>query len=318
MTTPRFKVESQGGHATVTWLCDTGDLPANTRQSIPVSLASELRRLYASEAEHEDVQRALGQALDEAAGGAGWVDRAAAAIILCNALHEGWDDPDGWDYGLLPVELGDRKRDGHRVQVLAGEWWCESSVSERFLRDLFPHKALHHYRASKQSSSPPASTTEKVPWWTAVGRTYEFDDGSRETIHQVGNDSTGPWFALSKLATHNYSGEPFVNDDGTVTVLVDAPAATSDKGRVMGAQRFRKKPVVVAAVRIDADDYDDMSEIVGWCGGTAVDHDGHVIAIDTLEGRMFADPGDWIIQGVKGEFYPCKPDVFEQSYEAAS
>ena len=58
-----------------------------------------------------------------------------------------------------------------------------------------------------------------------------------------------------------------------------------------------------------------MCEIVAWCGGRPVDFDGHVIAIDTLEGEMHADPGDWIIRGVQGEFYPCKPDIFEATYE---
>ncbi len=79
--------------------------------------------------------------------------------------------------------------------------------------------------------------------------------------------------------------------------------------------QYRKKPVVVEARQIDSANYDDMSDIVEWCNGVAVDHDGHAIAIDTLEGRMFADPGDWIIRGVKGEFYPCKPDIFEATYE---
>ena len=45
------------------------------------------------------------------------------------------------------------------------------------------------------------------------------------------------------------------------------------------------------------------------------DEDVCFLSIDTLEGRMRADPGDWIIQGVKGEFYPCKPDIFEATYE---
>ena len=39
------------------------------------------------------------------------------------------------------------------------------------------------------------------------------------------------------------------------------------------------------------------------------------IVIDTLEGKMFASPSDWIIKGVQGEFYPCKPDIFEATYE---
>jgi hypothetical protein len=46
--------------------------------------------------------------------------------------------------------------------------------------------------------------------------------------------------------------------------------------------------------------------------------DGEVfIIIDTLEGRMTANPNDWIIRGVKGEIYPCKPDIFAATYEAA-
>lgn len=87
----------------------------------------------------------------------------------------------------------------------------------------------------------------------------------------------------------------------------------------MKPERFRKKPVEVEAVRVDAEDYDGMCEIVRWCGGRAVgaedDNGQHVIAIDTLEGTMFADPGDWIIKGIKGEFYPCKPDIFDATYE---
>lgn len=89
--------------------------------------------------------------------------------------------------------------------------------------------------------------------------------------------------------------------------------------------QFRKKPVVIEARRIDTSDYDGMCEIVNWCSGVAVDseateymHGNKVIYIDTLEGRMFADGGDWIIRGVKGEFYPCKPEIFEATYEAVT
>lgn len=81
--------------------------------------------------------------------------------------------------------------------------------------------------------------------------------------------------------------------------------------------RFRKKPVEIEARQIDSADYDGMCEIVAWCGGRAVDfHDDAVLAIDTLEGTMLASPGDWIIKGVAGEFYPCKRDIFEATYDA--
>lgn len=81
---------------------------------------------------------------------------------------------------------------------------------------------------------------------------------------------------------------------------------------------FVKKPVEIQACQINSADFDEMIDILKWCGGNPVDGNGHVIAIDTLEGTMFADPGDWIIKGVKGEFYPCKPDIFEASYEEVS
>lgn len=59
-----------------------------------------------------------------------------------------------------------------------------------------------------------------------------------------------------------------------------------------GRVKYRKKPVVIEA----------------WQTNEAV-------VIETLEGTMRADPGDWIITGVKGEVYPCKPDIFEATYE---
>lgn len=80
---------------------------------------------------------------------------------------------------------------------------------------------------------------------------------------------------------------------------------------------FKKRPVVVQAIRIDADNYDEMCEIVAWCGAEAVDYDGHVMRIPTLEGWLYANPGDWIIKGVEGEFHACKPLIFEKTYEPA-
>ncbi len=85
--------------------------------------------------------------------------------------------------------------------------------------------------------------------------------------------------------------------------------------------RYLKKPVEVEARLIDRDE-STFHDIVAWCGGVAVHPDAtaymdgnKVLYIDTLEGRMFADMGDYIIRGVKGEFYPCKPDIFDATYE---
>lgn len=77
--------------------------------------------------------------------------------------------------------------------------------------------------------------------------------------------------------------------------------------------KFRKKPVEIEARLFDpGTDYDEALEVVAWAGGVAT-ADG--FTIPTLEGEMLASPGDWIIQGVHGEFYPCKPDIFAQTYE---
>lgn len=87
--------------------------------------------------------------------------------------------------------------------------------------------------------------------------------------------------------------------------------------------RFRKKPVVIEAVQWDGQDFAAVGEFCPVAFGpisrrTPADPLGSMnhLKIRTLEGDMLAAPGDWIIRGVAGEFYPCKPDIFEASYEA--
>lgn len=75
---------------------------------------------------------------------------------------------------------------------------------------------------------------------------------------------------------------------------------------------FRKKPIVIEARLFDQMNYDEALDVVKWAGGVANEIGFY---IDTLEGRMQADHGDWIIKGVKGEFYPCKPEIFILTYE---
>lgn len=87
--------------------------------------------------------------------------------------------------------------------------------------------------------------------------------------------------------------------------------------------KYRKKPVVIDAFKwtADIDQVDDPTwaieairegRITIICGGTP-----HVtLIIRTLEGEMTAHQGDYIIRGIKGELYPCKPDIFEATYEA--
>src|SRR5690606_36671283 len=87
------------------------------------------------------------------------------------------------------------------------------------------------------------------------------------------------------------------------------------KGTPGGEMFYRKKPVVIKAMRF-GDNLEEIERFVGSNGRVVLDDSGTWFAIDTLEGVMRANPGDWIIKGVKGEFYPCKPDIFEATYEA--
>lgn len=79
-------------------------------------------------------------------------------------------------------------------------------------------------------------------------------------------------------------------------------------------KRFRKKPVVIEAVQFLGDE--NLQEIIEWMGDSGVIAMGDYMRILTLEGEMTASRSDWIIKGVKGEFYPCKPDIFEATYES--
>jgi hypothetical protein len=92
--------------------------------------------------------------------------------------------------------------------------------------------------------------------------------------------------------------------------------------------KFRKKPVVIEARLITPE---TAEEIGVWCGATKCVHKSYnsylwgwslpieqrSLSIRTLEGDHTASMGDWVIKGIKGEFYPCKPDIFEMTYEAA-
>lgn len=81
--------------------------------------------------------------------------------------------------------------------------------------------------------------------------------------------------------------------------------------------RFKKKPVVIDAIRWDGCE-DTFDVVIEW---GAVNQDRTfamsegALYIHTLEGEMRADKGDWIIRGVKGEVYPCKPDIFVATYD---
>lgn len=76
--------------------------------------------------------------------------------------------------------------------------------------------------------------------------------------------------------------------------------------------RFRKRPVEIDAIQWKGDNW---AELLPFVAGHAHVRNRELV-IPTLEGEMIANVGDWIIRGVAGEFYPCKPEIFEATYEA--
>ncbi len=99
--------------------------------------------------------------------------------------------------------------------------------------------------------------------------------------------------------------------------------------------RFRKKPVVIEAVQLNWRNWGEVCDFLGGIigphnpGRSSAEHSDTCgeetngdcqwieITIPTLEGDHIAKHGDWIIKGVKGEFYPCKPNIFAATYEPA-
>lgn len=78
---------------------------------------------------------------------------------------------------------------------------------------------------------------------------------------------------------------------------------------------YRKKPVVIEAVQVTEEWFSCGHPNPMHLASIIVDPIAKTIAIPTLEGTMTAQIGDWIIRGIKGEYYPCKPDIFEATYE---
>jgi hypothetical protein len=83
--------------------------------------------------------------------------------------------------------------------------------------------------------------------------------------------------------------------------------------------KYRKKPVVIDAIQYLQHNFNDCAEFLGadFIGIKQERYCPVKIRIKTLEGEHIADEGDYLIRGVKGEHYACKPDIFEMTYEAA-
>lgn len=86
---------------------------------------------------------------------------------------------------------------------------------------------------------------------------------------------------------------------------------------------YRKRPIAIEAWQFNPDNDEPMPSwlqkaLFVWpnAGGVQFENSGSGIKIQTLEGVMAASPSDWIIKGVKGELYCCRPDTFDETYEA--
>lgn len=82
----------------------------------------------------------------------------------------------------------------------------------------------------------------------------------------------------------------------------------------MTIKKFRKKPIIVEAIQFDGstESFEDINLFTDYI---IENPEQDILVIPTLEGNMEINKGDWVIKGIKGEFYPCKPDIFEKSYE---
>lgn len=81
--------------------------------------------------------------------------------------------------------------------------------------------------------------------------------------------------------------------------------------------KYRKKPIEIEAIIWKGDNYNDVCVFVGFKPDSihVTGTKGVRLEIPTLEGYIYASEGDYIIKGIKNELYPCKPDIFEMTYE---
>lgn len=120
-----------------------------------------------------------------------------------------------------------------------------------------------------------------------------------------------------------YKGVTYYRDGFLVGYPLDSSAPVEQPMPTLWSSlviEYRKKPVVIQAIQLGKANAEEIAE---WCGGQVVEeinpHDETErfvgINIPTLEGVMRASEGDYVIKGVKGEFYPCKPHIFAETYE---
>ena len=87
----------------------------------------------------------------------------------------------------------------------------------------------------------------------------------------------------------------------------------------MNPIKYKKKPVIIEALQFKSNmsvkDLNDLIDFIGMRNIVDIGRDNLYLTIRTLEGNMTASSGDYIIKGIQGELYPCKPDIFEKTYD---
>jgi len=96
-------------------------------------------------------------------------------------------------------------------------------------------------------------------------------------------------------------------------VRIGTPPRHNYGGEIITDMRFRKRPVVIEAIQWTGGNIDEILAFMS--PEKPVKNADDLLSIPTLEGDHVANKDDWIIKGVKGEFYPCKSDIFEMTYE---
>ncbi|MEU2237553.1 hypothetical protein, partial [Streptomyces vietnamensis] len=120
------------------------------------------------------------------------------------------------------------------------------------------------------------------------------------------------WVRDGKLVCREVTTGPWID-------AVPAPAEPAEEEtKEDGPGKFRKKPVEVEAMQYDGKDWRSIAQWMAVDGAPMGRTASGLLRIHTLEGEMAAHPGDWIIKGTQGEFYPCKPASFADTFEAAS
>jgi hypothetical protein len=130
--------------------------------------------------------------------------------------------------------------------------------------------------------------------------------GSKVTILGRSNDKERPLVGFDDegyACNYAESGAYYPDDEGEDD-LHDIPKRTTP-------MNYRKKPIVIEAIQWTGS---NLKYVIEFLGGESW-MNGRDLIIKTLEGELHASVGDFIIRGVAGEFYPCKPDIFEKTYE---